>query len=89
MNAEEVRSPTKDKDLGFIGTKCKAIDYEWDNLTVTASIQRKVVENGKKVTQQTDKVILNHVSGSIKHGKFTAIMGPSGKGILDTNFGIF
>jgi len=79
-NADEVISPTKEKDLGFIGTKCKAIDYEWENLTVTATISRKVVENGKKVTQQTDKVILNHISGSIKHGKFTAIMGPSGCG---------
>jgi len=79
-NGDEVRSPTKEKDLGFIGTKCKAIDYEWENLSVTATVQRKVVENGKKVTQQTDKVILNHISGSIKNGKFTAIMGPSGCG---------
>lgn len=82
-------SPTKTQNLGFIGTKCKAIDYEWDDLSVTATIQRKVVENGKKITQKTDKVILNHISGSIKHGKFTAIMGPSGKTRLKKLLTIF
>ena len=75
-NAEPVHSPKA--DLGFAGTKCKMIDVEWNNLTVTASIKKKVIENGKKVNKTDEKVILNRISGSIKHGKFTAIMGPSG-----------
>lgn len=73
-----MHSPTK-ADLGFAATKCKSIDVEWNNLTVTASLKKKVIENGRKVTKQDDKIILNRISGSIKHGKFTAIMGPSGE----------
>lgn len=74
-NAE---SPTK--QLAFAGAKTKAIDMEWEQLRVTASISKKVMENGKKVTKKEEKVILNDIAGSIKHGNFTAIMGPSGCG---------
>jgi ABC-type multidrug transport system ATPase subunit len=61
-------------------SECKAIDIEWERLTVTAVTRQKVIENGKKFTKVSQKTILNDVGGSIKHGKFTAILGPSGSG---------
>jgi len=79
QNAQN-NDPSPKSGITFAGAKCKAIDFDWENLRVTASISKKVIENGKKVTQKSEKVILNDISGSIKHNKFTAIMGPSGCG---------
>ena len=64
----------------FKKSQCKAIDIEWEKLTISATTVKKTVVNGKKVKVTEEKTILNGISGTIKHGKFTAIMGPSGSG---------
>lgn len=68
------------KDDFFKQSKCEAIDYEWKNLTITATKVEKRKVDGKKVKFVEEKTILNGISGSVKHGNFTAIMGPSGCG---------
>lgn len=44
--------------------------------------EKKVTVNGVVNVTMEKKAILNDISGSIKHGKFTAIMGPSGRQFL-------
>ncbi len=72
----KVEAGSPERALGE--AKCKAIDFEWENLCVRSTTFQKVIENGKKVTKRTDKMILNNINGSVKHNRFTAIMGPSG-----------
>jgi len=73
-------SPSNPKRYFFSSIPIQPIDLQWKNLTVSADIKKKVLVDGKKKTVIERKVILNDVSGTIKHGIFTAIMGPSGCG---------
>ena len=56
----------------------KRIDLEWENLNITAISRKKVIVENKRKTIKENKTILNNISGSVRNGRFTAIMGPSG-----------
>lgn len=60
----------------------KSIDLSWENLNIQAKTIKKEVVNGKQKTVQGIKTIINNISGSVRHGRFTAIMGPSGRNRL-------
>jgi len=56
----------------------KKIDLSWEHLNIQALINKKVIVNGKRKAVKETKTILNNISGAVKNGRFTAIMGPSG-----------
>ena len=73
------RSPMVEKEsVTFSKKDFKKIDLSWEHLNIQATTRKKVIENGKKKTVRETKTILNNISGSVKNGRFTAIMGPSG-----------
>jgi len=61
---------------------------EWEELTITAKTNQSTLVNGVRTTIKK-KLILNDISGSIKHGRFTAILGPSGKTFFSSNVTLF
>ena len=72
-------SPIEEKEtVTFSKKDFKKIDLSWEHLNIQAITRKKVMENGKKKTVRETKTILNNISGSVKNGRFTAIMGPSG-----------
>ena len=74
------RSPTtvEKESVTYSKKDFKKIDLSWEHLNIQAITRKKVMENGKKKTVRETKTILNNISGSVKNGRFTAIMGPSG-----------
>lgn len=52
----------------FEDFKCKPIDIQWEDLKVSARIQKKVKVDGKKVTHIEEKPILKNINGCLKHG---------------------
>lgn len=54
------------------------IDLSWEHLNIKATTKKRQIGVGKRKTITEEKTILNNISGSVRHGKFTAIMGPSG-----------
>ena len=54
------------------------IDLEWDNLDVIAHTKKTIIQGRKRKTVKEDKKILDNISGSVRNGRFTAIIGPSG-----------
>jgi len=71
---------SSEENYFFFKLPCKPIDLTWDDITIQATIKKINIEGGKKKKIQEKKIILNNVSGTVKHGTFTAIMGPSGSG---------
>jgi len=56
------------------------IEITWKNLCVDASVSKKIVDaNGKTKYIPDRRKIVKNLSGSIKPGSFTAILGPSGR----------
>ena len=79
------KKPTK--EMTFSNKDFKKIDLTWEHLNIQALINKKVIDHGKKKTVKETKTILNNISGSVKNGRFTAIMGPSGK-YLNSSFAV-
>lgn len=52
----------------------------WDNLTITAAINRKEKIDGRTVKWIENKKIVDSSRGMLSPGTFTAILGPSGSG---------
>jgi ABC-type multidrug transport system ATPase subunit len=56
------------------------IEIIWKNLKIDVQIKKKIVcPDGKTKTVPDRRHILNNLSGCIKPGEFTAILGPSGE----------
>ncbi len=56
------------------------IEIYWENLTITAAINKKERIKGCKFKKWVEnKVILDNTKGILRPGSFTAILGPSGK----------
>ena len=76
---KELKTQNTEDFLNVISQQgIQKIDLEWDNLNISAKINKKVVQNGKRKSVKEDKKILDNISGSVRNGKFTAIIGPSG-----------
>jgi len=58
--------------------KPNPIEIIWKNLKVDVQIKKKIMKSGKNKTVADRRHILNNISGCIKPGEFTAILGPSG-----------
>ena len=72
-------SPIIEKEsVTFSKKDFKKIDLSWEHLNIQAAVIRKEIVNGRKKAVKETKTILNNVSGAVKNGRFTAIMGPSG-----------
>ena len=69
----------RSEEFSFMDLECQKIDIEWENLTVKAFNKTKVRTNTKKHTSIEENIILNDISGNIRHNTFTAILGPSGR----------
>lgn len=55
------------------------IEIIWKNLKVDVMINKQTIDSsGRKRKIQERRHILNNLSGCIKPGEFTAILGPSG-----------
>lgn len=77
---KEINQPhSPRREMTFSNQDFKKIDLSWEHLNIQAIINKKVIQNGKKKTVRETKTILNNISGSVRNGEFTAIMGPSGR----------
>ena len=50
----------------------------WENLLITAKVKASKKIQGKNVNVYEEKPLLHSISGVVKPGTFTAILGPSG-----------
>eukprot|EP01017_Pseudomicrothorax_dubius_P021861 TRINITY_DN2351_c0_g1_i6.p1 TRINITY_DN2351_c0_g1~~TRINITY_DN2351_c0_g1_i6.p1 ORF type:complete len:640 (-),score=172.28 TRINITY_DN2351_c0_g1_i6:54-1973(-) len=54
--------------------------FERVNISASVTVEAKIPDSNRVTKVKQDKIILNDLKGSLRAGKFTAIMGPSGCG---------
>lgn len=78
LNAPQSKNAQSSKAIEI----ANPIELTWRNLNIDAFVKKQVKdETGKKKTITERRQILKNLSGTLKPGQFTAILGPSGNSI--------